>query len=624
MLRIIVIIEIENKMCYNNNYTADMGVLMTRTKKKPAFTLAEVMIVLLVLTILFAAFAPFVTKRRRNSAAKQEFWMWSSRNYMAGPMNTYYKPISDNYLGGIYIGTTPDSENDIKSSYTPLSKVIIRSGYVANNLIQRQLQLRYGRNDFNDPGQLAATFIADNTNLLFGANFPMLQRKESDTTYPSNNVAFGFNAMNGIKDYNDINSKADNNTAFGNDSLPNTYSGDDNTAIGARTGYANLAGYNNTFIGYDAGSEAETRFSTLIGYHSQSLTGDYNTLIGAYTGFGDECPTCEGSRDFQYNVAVGYKALSSVTSGKYNVAIGSGALGALTTGGYNTAIGYNACAGITGQSYKTCIGANSGPASNTPVNTELAFDKNDATPRTYIGSNPNLNNKNNSLTDSTWKSSGRYGGDAVLEIHNSGGYGNNKLINNPVIQSNATTIINGNLIVRGKTYLTMGNILYPFYYQNNIFGTNKDVSCAANQITYNFSNAGECATLEPITSDRRLKNILSKNTNGLDKIKQLKVYNYKFKNDKKQKRHVGVIAQDLEKVFPNSVFKGDDGFLKIKLDEMFYAVINSIKELNEKIVSLTKSIISLEKEITEAEKENSKLKTQVDLLTARVNKLKNK
>ena len=48
MLRIIVIIEIENKMCYNNNYTADMGVLMTRTNKKTAFTLAEVMIVLLV------------------------------------------------------------------------------------------------------------------------------------------------------------------------------------------------------------------------------------------------------------------------------------------------------------------------------------------------------------------------------------------------------------------------------------------------------------------------------------------------------------------------------------------------------------------------------------------------
>lgn len=599
-----------------------MGLRMTQTNKKPAFTLAEVMIVLLVLTILFAAFAPFVTKRRRNAASKQEFWMWSSRNYMAGPMNTYYKPISDNYSGGIYIGTTPDSENDINSSYTPISKLVIRSGYIANNTIQRQLQLRYGRNNYEDPGQLAATFIADNTNLLFGANFPMLQKKESDETYPSNNVAFGFNAMNGIKDYKNINSKADNNTAFGNDSLPNTF-GDDNTAIGARTGYSNLAGIGNTFIGYDSGTKTESNYNTLVGYSSQAQVGSYNTFVGANTGNVGGLLE-DSTSDFQYNVAAGYKALSSLTSGKYNVAIGSGALGALTTGSYNTAIGYNACAGITGQSYKTCIGANSGPASDTPVNRELAFDQNDATPRTYIGSNPNLNNKNNSLTDSTWKSSGRYGGDAVLEIHNSGGYGNNKLINNPVIQSNATTIINGNLIVRGKTYLTMGNILYPFYYQNNIFGTNKDVNCAANQITYEFSNAGECATLEPITSDRRLKNILSKNTNGLDKIKQLKVYNYKFKNDKKQKRHVGVIAQDLEKVFPDSVFKGEDGFLKIKLDEMFYAVINSIKELNDRIVSLVKSVVSLEKEITDAEKENAKLKAQVELLTTRVNKLKNK
>ncbi len=595
---------------------------MTQTNKKTAFTLAEVMIVLLVLTILFAAFAPFVTKRRRNAASKQEFWMWSSRNYMAGPMNTYYKPISDNYSGGIYIGTTPDSENDINSSYTPISKLVIRSGYIANNTIQRQLQLRYGRNNYEDPGQLAATFIADNTNLLFGANFPMLQKKESDETYPSNNVAFGFNAMNGIKDYKNINSKADNNTAFGNDSLPNTF-GDDNTAIGARTGYSNLAGIGNTFIGYDSGTKTESNYNTLVGYSSQAQVGSYNTFVGANTGNVGGLLE-DSTSDFQYNVAAGYKALSSLTSGKYNVAIGSGALGALTTGSYNTAIGYNACAGITGQSYKTCIGANSGPASDTPVNRELAFDQNDATPRTYIGSNPNLNNKNNFLTDSTWKSSGRYGGDAVLEIHNSGGYGNNKLINNPVIQSNATTIINGNLIVRGKTYLTMGNILYPFYYQNNIFGTNKDVNCAANQVTYNFSNAGECATLEPITSDRRLKNILSKNTNGLDKIKQLKVYNYKFKNDKKQKRHVGVIAQDLEKVFPNSVFEGDDGFLKIKLDEMFYAVINSIKELNDRIVSLVKSVVSLEKEITDTEKENAKLKSQVELLTTRVNKLKNK
>lgn len=628
MLHNIVIIEMIILVCYNKYNKADMGVRMTNTKKQPAFTLAEVMIVLLVLTILFAAFAPFITKRQRNSASKQEMWMWSSRNYLAGPMDTYYKPIAANYLGGIYIGTTPDSENDIKSSYTPLSKLVIRSGYVADNLIQRQLQLRYGRATFDDPGQLAATFIADNTNLLFGANYPMLQRKENETTYPSGNVAFGFASLNGLKDYNDVNSMAENNTAFGNDSLPNTYSGKDNTALGSRAGYANLAGSKNTFIGYNAGANAEASYNTLIGYDSEAMAGSFNTLIGANTGFAGECPTCTGSRDFQYNVGIGYKALGQITTGKYNVAIGSGALGAVTSGNANTAIGYNACFGITSQSYKTCIGANSGPATNSPVATELAFDKNDPTVRTYIGSNPNLNNHNNPLTDGTWKSAGKYGGDAVLEIHNSDGYANNKLINDPVIKSNATTIINGNLVVRGKTYLTMGNILYPFYYQNNIFGTNKDVNCAPNQVTYDFSNSGYCATLSPITtessSDRRLKNILGRNYDGLEKVKQLKVYNYKFKDDKTKTPHVGVIAQDLQKVFPNSVFKGGDEFLKIRLDEMFYAVINSIKELNQKITSLLNKTTKIEKEITKAEKENEKLKSQVEKLSARVEKLKNK
>ena len=304
-------------------------------------------------------------------------------------------------------------------------------------------------------------------------------------------------------------------------------------------------------------------------------------------------------------------------------------MGNLTTGNYNTAIGYNACFGISKQNYKTCIGANSGPANDTPVNEELGLKLNDSTPRTYIGSNPNLNDKTDTLTDSSWKSGGKYGGDAVLEIHNSRGNTNSSLINDPAIHSNATTIINGNLIVKGKTYLTMGDALYPFYYQNtpggiSVFGTNKNVNCASNQTTYSFSNSGECATLAPITSDRRLKIILGKNSDGLDKVKKLKVYNYKFKNDKTKKRHVGVIAQDLQKIFPNSVFMGDDYYLKIRLDEMFYAVINSLKELKEKIVSLVKQTVKLEEEITKTEKENAKLKAQVEALSARVEKLKSK
>ena len=622
MLNNITIIEIRHQICYNRIHNIGNGVFMKKDTKKHGFTLAEVMVVLLVLTILFAAFAPYITKRRRNAAEKQEVWMWSSKNYMAGPMDIYYKPVTNNHLGGIYIGVTPDSENEIKSSYDPLSKVVVRSGYVLDNYIQKQLQLRFGRNADEDPGQLAATFLADGSNLLFGADYPYFTAKKTDISYPLKNIAFGFNALNSIKD-NNVETKRNNyNTAFGTDSLRMIdENAGDNTAFGAGSGYKNNIWSQNTLVGYNAGSEIKNSINTLIGYNSQVLGGYHNTFVGANTGNADECPDCtsDNTRQYKFNVALGYNALGSIIDGTNNVAVGAGALGNLKNGNYNVAIGYNACFGITNQSYQTCIGAWSGPAPDSPVKNELGLNSDDSTQRTYIGANPNIKN------DGSWQHNGKYGGDAVLEIHNSK-TANLNLNNSPYILSNATTIINGNLIVKGKTFFTMGDILYPFYYQNNIFGTNSSLSCASNQLTYDFSDVGDCATLSPIanssTSDRRLKNIKSANRNGLDKIKQLKIYNYVFKNDANNKMRVGVIAQELQNIFPNSVFKDENGYLKINTDEIFYAAINAIKELNNKIKALSKKIDSYDKKITAMEKDNEKLKKQIDNISERIELVK--
>ena len=82
------------------------------------------------------------------------------------------------------------------------------------------------------------------------------------------------------------------------------------------------------------------------------------------------------------------------------------------------------------------------------------------------------------------------------------------------------------------------------------------------------------------------------------------------------------MAQELQKVFPNSVFEDENGYLRIRWDEMFYAAINAIKELDKKIVSLVKRATKVETQITKLEKENVELKAQVESLAARVNKLK--
>ena len=102
-------------------------------------------------------------------------------------------------------------------------------------------------------------------------------------------------------------------------------------------------------------------------------------------------------------------------------------------------------------------------------------------------------------------------------------------------------------------------------------------------------------------SDRRLKYVGKEFSSGLDKIRQLKVFNYTFKKDKSKTPHVGVIAQDLQKVFPDAVKKGKDGFLTIRFEDMFFAMINAIKELDLKYEAQEKRINELEARIEKLE-----------------------
>ena len=114
-------------------------------------------------------------------------------------------------------------------------------------------------------------------------------------------------------------------------------------------------------------------------------------------------------------------------------------------------------------------------------------------------------------------------------------------------------------------------------------------------------------------SDRRLKNVGKAFTGGLEEIKKLEVFNYTFKKDKSKTPRVGVMAQDLEKIFPNAVTKGEDGFLRIRMEDMFYAVVNAIKELDKKIDALRNDeILTLKKQINDLEKQNKELLKRIE------------
>ena len=290
------------------------------------------------------------------------------------------------------------------------------------------------------------------------------------------------------------------------------------------------------------------------------------------------------------NIGIGHRALMNNTTGSSNIAVGTLALRDNEKGSNNTAIGEYACSSVKG-SNKTCIGSNSGPNSTSDWAKET-----DDTEHVFIGSQSQFN-----------------GGSAVLEVMNS----RKQLKFDGTKQRFTQTgvIINGNLIVKG-VIISRGaksgghDADYFTGYTDRVSALGitgdshfKKAMLYNGDELYRTLNADGAFSNGDSThySDRRLKYVGKENTSGLEKIRQLKVFNYTFKKDTTKEPHVGVIAQDLQKVFPDAVKKGTDGFLRIRMEDMFYAVINAIKELDAKYQVQEKRINDLEKRIEKLE-----------------------
>jgi hypothetical protein len=112
-----------------------------------------------------------------------------------------------------------------------------------------------------------------------------------------------------------------------------------------------------------------------------------------------------------------------------------------------------------------------------------------------------------------------------------------------------------------------------------------------------------------VSSDLRLKNLLGNYTKGLDEIIALQPVKFTYKEYNQRDltsglEQIGFVAQDVQKIFPEAVKEGEDGYLDFNMHPVNVALINAIKELNEKIVSL--------------EEENNELKTASEDMKARL------
>jgi hypothetical protein len=110
---------------------------------------------------------------------------------------------------------------------------------------------------------------------------------------------------------------------------------------------------------------------------------------------------------------------------------------------------------------------------------------------------------------------------------------------------------------------------------------------ASNFIVYNENNNG-CfiswtATSWTGNSDLRLKNVIRKIENATDDLLTLNPVIFSWKNDNTNKENIGLIAQDVEKVFPQLIDKNSDGMLGVRYTELVPILIKAIQELKEEI-----------------------------------------
>ena len=89
-----------------------------------------------------------------------------------------------------------------------------------------------------------------------------------------------------------------------------------------------------------------------------------------------------------------------------------------------------------------------------------------------------------------------------------------------------------------------------------------------------------------INSDERLKDNIQPLGSTLDKLHQIEGKTYSFKKDEEHTPKIGVLAQEVQLVFPELVTEGADGILSVNYQGLVPVLINAINEQDAKIAAL--------------------------------------
>ncbi len=311
-----------------------------------------------------------------------------------------------------------------------------------------------------------------------------------------------------------------------------------NTIVGLLAGNSLTNGMYNTMIGYKAGTNTTGGIITYPDFN-----GSYNIFVGYEAG--------RNNVTGGMNVFVGNYAGQLATSGVKNTCVGNQSMQANTTGGYNSAFGYNSGIQTTG-------------SENSFYGADVAFYNTTGSFNAYYGSH-----------------TGEYF---------NGGY--NTFIGAGAGR-NASTVRTGNYNIfigsnAGSASGSVSNKLYIDPTNTNTPLIEGDFSTNSVEINGNLCYTGTFGTC----SDIRYKKDFEPLANSLEKIMQINGYYYHWKYDEfpemvfSQGRQLGVIAQDVEKLFPELISENEQGYKMVDYARLTPVIIEAIKDQQKQIEDL--------------------------------------
>lgn len=436
-------------------------------------------------------------------------------------------------------------------------------------------------------------------------------------TTGSSNVAIGVNAM--LK-----NTTGNENTAVGDNALFENTTGHSNAAMGRgalynnTTGYYNIAvgrnalltnstGYNNSALGYNS-----LIFNT-TGYNNAALgrnalqnntTGLNNTALGTFSMFGS-------TTGFD-NTGVGLNSLYSNTTGNANLALGKNALFGNATGSYNMGIGTSTDVLLNNLNYASAIGAFARvTTSNTLVLGALGAGKDgvvsSVNDQVVIGTT----SRNDTISNTIFHVAGVSNFSSMLYATGGAQVSSNQLLRFGGNQEGTDTVG----IYRTNTASDQSLLRIGIGDNANTFGTGTTDEFQVGRLNsddsfnpvFRVAGNGDViasgymqATAFNVSSDRRLKTNIQAQDSGsvLGRLEQLQTYSYEYLANPNLGRRIGVIAQEIQSLFPEAVATRADGMMSVDYSALGAMAAMGVGQLSKQVKVLDKTVADQGQRIT--------------------------